>query len=199
MEYYLSQNGVEFPGGTPPFARKWRAWRRNRFLASSKFRRRLTPFPGEPKPSDFRMPAGRMWFAEAHWLWFYRTFYANGKNKRLRMTGGDLLDCIELMGHDVPRKRYAPDAIATIAGLLAELRDADRPAPEPITWHEFYKRISRGYGRDAGPPLPRVLTSHWVSTSAQKHETLHDQLRWAVKHGRLGVALFYLRNLTIKD
>lgn len=74
--YTLSQSGVEWIDAAPNLARKWRAWHRKRSRSRSKLKRRLPLFPGEPKPSDFRMPAGRMYYLEAHWLWFAECFSA---------------------------------------------------------------------------------------------------------------------------
>ncbi|WP_126176980.1 hypothetical protein [Tsuneonella rigui] len=171
MDYYLSQNGLEWPGGAPLLGRKWIAWRRNRAIARSRQRRRLPPFPGEPRERDFRLPAGRMHFHEAHWLWFEATFS--------------------------PRvKQVVEDAIEK---LLTDLRAAGRFAPVPSRWDEFYRRVAAGYDREQGPPMPLILSSHWSSTAAQKNDVLRGQLLWAKAHGRLGAALFHLRGLVNED
>lgn len=171
MDYSLSQNGLEWPGGAPRLGRKWIAWRRNRAIARARQRRRLPQFPGEPREHDFRVPAGRMHFQEAHWLWFEAAFAARAK----QATGN------------------------AIAELLTELRAAGRFAPVPIRWDGFYRRIAAGYDRKEGPPIPLILSSHWTTTAAQKHDVLRDQLYWAQAHGRLGAALFHLRGLGDED
>lgn len=111
-----------------------------------------------------------MHFAEAHWLWFEATFSKKGT------------ECL-------------PAAAAT-KQFLGDLLNTRRCAPQPISWHNFYEVISRGYDKASGPPLPRILSSHFASTPYQKQETLAAQLEWAERHGRAGSALFYLRSLS---
>lgn len=194
VQYLLSQNGLEWPNGTPPLAKKWEAWKRNRSMARSQFRRRLPAFLNEPRAQDFLMPGGRMHFAEAHWLWFRSTFLPFTKNRQSKMVGADLIDRIDL--DDSAQHSAQCDTASPIERLLFELRATGRFAPAPIAWHDFYNCISHGFSKADGPPLPRILSAHFAATPEQKHETLREELIWSAENGRLGAAVFYLRCLS---
>jgi hypothetical protein len=91
------------------------------------------------------------------------------------------------------------DAEMTVSSLLAELRVAGRFAPRPKQWDAFFRAITRGTNRDDWPPFPLILSAHWSTTAAQKHERLAKHLRWAAERGRLEEAIAYLESLQSDD
>ncbi len=78
---------------------------------------------------------------------------------------------------------------AAISALLGRLRAQGRFAPRPAAWDQFYRSLRAGFGEADLPPKPLILSAHWSTTAADKHERLKEQLLWASRNAQLERAI----------